>query len=221
MSDNQTFNRRTSCAGHLLRYLSDRGIEAVIAGGFMRDALFERPFRDIDLYISERDYDKAQTVLFGGRAEEDPEFFTNGHPEYEHQSISRHEERYVLPNLTHLWPALNLETAQIDLIGLRWDSTVKADVDGREIISRFNIGINQIAMQLVNGKPLEVVWTLAFVADRVDKRITILRNTWGQDATARGVRKVEAKYPGWTPRMADGSAYNEQEFLNACTSYST
>lgn len=213
-------DRRIEETVRFLDLVFDRtNVLPVVAGGFVRDALIGGPARDIDMYVDASDYSEVLEFLkkpipmeagenlidFLDRQGAGVEQFSKGHDAYDHQYIQMHEEFEVTDELKTEFPLLFTDR-KIDLIALREPQT------GDQIISKFNIGISQCYI-LMDGQGYVVETTPAFDADRQFQTITVLRDTWGREATAKSVAKIVAKYPHYQAVHRDGSYYDEASFL--------
>lgn len=178
--------QRIEAAQELLKWLSVHGVPAVICGGYARDTIFNKPIRDIDLYVSERNY--RFTLSHLGRADEDEaEDLSDTDPHYIHQSVRRQQEFELAPTHTEF----SLPSRTINVIGLHEAATISVE----DVTSRFNLGICKAGIDL-NG----ISVTDDFRADYKDKQITLLRTDWGHEASLKQFIKLQAKYP-WPLRI--------------------
>lgn len=175
---------RLVAARNMLAYLEKRSVPAVICGGYVRDTICRKPVRDVDLYVREGHFDKTVKLLV-----KEPNVLpvaTEETAEYQHQSITRQHE-YAIRDAD----VFGLETNLVNVIGL----VSRADVDVKEVIMRFNLGICQAGLDLT-----AVRTTPAFDADVAEEMITLLRTDWGHEATMLQFIKLQAKYP-WPLRV--------------------
>lgn len=184
---------RIEAAQALIAHLASMKVTAVICGGYARDTIFSKPIRDVDLYVSERDFWTA-CVAVSGKA---PSFIKDGPRridvdeqsiEYVHQSIIkqidltlRDDQEYGLP------------TNIINVIGTK----ECIDITVEEVTSRYNLGICKAGIDL-NG----IKVTDDFRADYKDKQITLLRTDWGHEASLKQFIKLQKKYP-WPMRIRE------------------
>jgi hypothetical protein len=162
----------------------------VIAGGFVRDAIYGKDWRDIDLYVPLGQFDPMLEAL-ADRAKLDTADIIYPGPEedeYKHQYISRHAE--VTPN-THLlkmFPTFLLGK-KIDIIEIQHPALVTAD----GITDAFNLGMNAAAIEW-NTKGGDLFITSEFQDDMQRGTISLLRTDWGRFGTAKNIKKLFAKY---------------------------
>jgi hypothetical protein len=188
--------RNVEAAQNLLRYLNnERGIDAVVAGGYARDSFHEKPVRDVDLYVSEEDFWSAADELFGveqKRMVQNVEVDQDS-VEYLHQSIVRQFEHELQSTLS-----FGLPTRLINLIGVNSACAVTIE----DIIGRYNLGICKIGIDHSG-----MMANSDFGIDTHDKQITLLRTGWGHEATMKQFLKLQAKYP-WPLRVRKEEAFN-------------
>lgn len=182
---------------HLVNYLARFGIQAVVCGGAIRDALLGGPVRDIDLYVAINQFEDAARKLWPTLWPEDTwdrpspwshaEHLKKGDGEYDHQSIHGHLE------LIHEYGLINL---------IAVDMRVTVD----NVIGKFNIALNQIGLG-VGG----VDFTSECYSDIRNGTATVLRENWGVAGTQNAVRKLRDKYPNLEFKFSDGNAYSDKE----------
>lgn len=175
---------RVKAAQELIAYLGERGVTAVICGGYARDTICDKPIRDVDLYVSEEDFVTVHLALFaeypeGGQKDQ-------GSPEYLHQHITRQLERSLSDGLD-----FGLPTRIINLIGVHDAEKITV----ANITQRFNLGI---CMAGIDSSGLRR--DNEFDKDVHDKQITLLRTDWGHEATMKQFLKLQSKYP-WPLRV--------------------
>lgn len=213
MFSNVTDIKRNSMvqARKLLGLLDEEGIDAVIAGGFVRDYLLGGEPRDIDLYISCKHFDRAYKLLreadYDSMTEDQVTFFSARTDEYEHQMIQMQAEFEGGARFKEDYPAL--AHMPINLIGLRNDTTAWVEIDGPEIIDKFNMSLSQVYIQLGIG---DIIGYGPLVVESMKNRENmVLRETWGIDGTIKAVNKFRVKYPEWLVVMKDGTLYTEDK----------
>lgn len=187
---------RIAAAQALLSYLAAMNVTAVICGGYARDTIFNKPIRDVDLYVGYQDFWTTAVAVSGLGPKEiklDPRAIDvdEASDEYKHQSIKQQRE-FILRDDQEF----GLPTRLINVIGLNDEN----DVTVIDVISRFNLGICKAGID-VNGIQIDD----DFRSDYKDKQITLLRTHWGYDATMKQWLKLQAKYP-WPLRV------NKKEF---------
>lgn len=186
----------------LQNWLGERGHKAVVCGGALRDEFNIKPVRDIDLYVDSNEWTKIYDLLTDVTWNyANVEWFQNGDDAYEHQYIQMHEEFDLSDHLKAVWP--EIANHKIDLVGLRNDSTVTADIDGRQIAERFNLGMSQIWLE-----PQGVRFTQQFADDMRNRVNTVLRTDWGFEGTRKAADKFLAKYPDWQVVGPDGKVFD-------------
>lgn len=192
-------------AKSLLEHFEDNGIYAFIAGGFIRDNLLGGPWRDIDIYVDANSFTAACELVHEngvGYTKEDAQVFHSGDAEYDHQSISRRREWDCHDGVESVWGKKFL----IDIIGIIPDIFV----DGPNmVVDKFNMSLSQVWMDW-NG---QVHYTKLAGDDYKARCCTVLREDWGHEKTAKGIRKLKSKYPDLPIIMQDGRPYSEAEFL--------
>lgn len=197
----------------LLKLLDDLGVPAVIAGGFCRDYVCHRPIRDIDLYVSCLDFNEVYMKL---REAEDTVFnkdtlrlVSTNTEEYGHQYIQCCIEFEGGEAFKKQFP--ELADFPINLIGLRHDSEVKAEIDGASIVSRFNLSMSQA---WIDADSSTCRYSQNFVRDARLAQNTVLRSDWGHETTVQNILKFKRKYPDVTIVNADGTRWYADEFLH-------
>lgn len=182
---------------YLINYLNMFGITAVICGGAVRDACMGGKVRDINLYVAIDKFEDAARALWPENWKQQEghsdspwtcaQHFQKGDAEYDHQSIHGQFE------LEHHFGLINL-------------IAVDMHVTVADVISKFNISINQIGIG-----PNGVNFTAQCYKDITSGTATILRETWGVAGTQNAVRKLRDKYPLLSFQFQDGTEYSDRE----------
>ena len=213
---NQTPSSTKNRAAHeLCVALAANGIPAVVAGGFCRDYLLGGPIRDIDLYVRidyfDAVYSYVRNVRDGDAYNQDTvKFFSNNTEEYEHQCIQAQIEFESGPVFKDTYP--ELAEFPVNLIALRNDTEVQAEIDGEWITDRFNMSLSQAWID--NTGP-SVQYRPKFHTDVRMVQNTVLRDDWGHAGTIKAVEKFQKKYPTFTVVNPDGTAWDKKTFLLA------
>lgn len=195
-----------------LTYVREHGFPAVVAGGFLRDYLNDKPIRDIDLYISCGYFENLYRILreahpYEAYNHDTFSLFARNTDEYDHQMIQCQTEFEGGPTFQAQFPAL--AGHPINLIGLRDDTEVQAKVDGESITRCFNLTMSQV---WVSDTDQFIRYTPQFRIDMKLKQNTVLRSKWGHEGTIKAVNKFTAKYPEWVIVNPDGTVWDETEF---------
>jgi hypothetical protein len=187
----QRMEQRITSAQALIAFLADMNVTAVICGGYARDTICDKPIRDVDLYVSERDFWIAAVAVSGLGPKEiknDPRAIDvdEKSDEYQHQSIRQQREFDLRADKDFTLP-----TRIINVIGLKEHN----DISVADVTSRYNLGICKAG---IDAERISV--TDDFRSDYKDKQITLLRTGWGHEATMKQFLKLQAKYP-WPLRV--------------------
>lgn len=183
-----------------------KGVELVIAGGAPRDIDLGVEVRDIDLYCSIDYYSNVYKSLTG-RAPSDDDWGNKTSEEYEHQYIQSQSEFVVQDEIAKKYPALFMRHP-VNLIALRDDDNVKAEIDGYEITSAFNLGLSKYWIDKSGLCRHEDA-----VKDATNRTITVLRDGWGKEGTLRCLDKLQRKYPSYKPVGRDGQPFDRLKFM--------
>lgn len=172
----------------------------IIAGGYIRDTVCQKPIRDVDLYINEDDLAEAYRWLFKTSDDCSIGWKDNDTEEYRHQLVRWQQERVAADCIISAYPSMLLKARHINLIAVEGYVSCKGTTD------KFNIGLSQFALD----KEQQVYFSARAYADWKGQRITVLREQWGADATVKSVEKLQAKY-GWPAFFQDDSQYTPEE----------
>lgn len=176
---------RVAAAKALIAHLANNEVTAVICGGYARDAICDKPIRDVDLYVSEHDWMKASGLLRGDCIDPRERAVPQDSPEYMHQSIRDQLEFSIEEG------SFGLPTNTVNLIGIKH---MEVTVDN--VIERYNFGLCKAGIG-----PHGLVSYDDFYNDYKDKQITLFRLDWGYEASFKQWLKLQDKYP-WPMRMA-------------------
>lgn len=179
--------RLLSQACDLLDWIGSHGIGAAICGGFVRDAICERNYRDIDIYVDDRQFRDALERLGCSDLPYSADHPEEGSDAYVHQSVRSQVEFVAEATLRAMFPML--QGHNINLVGLLTMG------DPEDIVSRFNLGVCQAGLAR-----RQLFTSLTFRQDVEDKAITLLRDDWGYEATMKQFLKLQEKYP-WPLRV--------------------
>lgn len=212
--DTNTRNAMLLSACNLQKFI-DLNWGGTICGGFPRDMKLRRTPRDIDLYVSIKDFTQVQNYLRGGShymsMDPDIKWKPNGEEGYEHSYVEVCREFELCAGLKTLFPSI--AHLPINLIGLRWDCNVRADTDGKSVTNLYNLGLSQAWLNPDAGSLDDVIETSElFDRDAGAGRITVLRDTWGINATKAQLQKLTgpgAKYEGYTVYWPNGEPADE------------
>jgi hypothetical protein len=159
-------------------------VECVIAGGFVRDMILDRPYRDIDLYVQGHSFGSVFTEITGERPNWRDAKADESSAEYLHQAISHQQEVTPLAVLLDRYKEL-LTGHPVNIIGLRGGEEAR----GEDVVSRFNFGICQAWISMGGSGTTD-----EFRKDAARKHITLLRTDWGREASMRQYEKLSKKY---------------------------
>ena len=193
--------------------IQDWGVPAVVAGGFLRDYLNDKPIRDIDLYVSCDYFDELYAKLrephpYEAYNQDTFMFFSRNTDEYDHQMIQCQTEFEGGDTFKTMYPALS--DHPINLIGLRNDTEVQAPVHGQSITNYFNLSLSQAWL---SAGDQFIRYTPMFRRDIKLRQNTVLRSEWGNEGTIKAVHKFKQKYPDWTITNQDGTLWDERTFI--------
>lgn len=131
--------------------------QAVLVGGYLRDKLHGKPFKDIDIFVaSPREHGGFEKTLEGLREE-----FGNALSQY----LVHMDYLGWDPEVTGV-ATIKMAVGEVQVIGLNW-----RHLDIQRVLNRFDFGLCQVGWSPRDG----LVTTPAFEADRAQKTFTLLR----------------------------------------------
>jgi hypothetical protein len=162
---------------YILKPLRSIGIPAIIVGGFMRDQLTGRPWKDIDLIVPYWAHTEAAEALFGKIPSIAP--VGDADPLYVHFCLyAQYEDTFYRED----WPV------KVNLIIWREE----CEVSMQDAARRVNFGLCQIAW---DGET--VFKTAAFDEDFAKERFTLMRTDMGLEGSMNHWLRLQDKYRGW------------------------
>lgn len=169
------------------------GARTVVCGGAIRDALNDRPVRDIDLYVHYEDYEKVYKLLTGRTPDWEDVCTDSDSPAYKHQMVHYQEEFQM--DKKRMRPLPDSVPEHVNLIGVNcsYPEPHPAADWIWEIIGKYNFGICMVGM----GSDGLIVWDERYTQDVKTQSITLYRIDWGREASMRQFEKLNKKYEGW------------------------
>lgn len=124
-----------------------RNNSVIIAGGFVRDLIHNKPFKDMDIHIPNCRHVTPQTTLALFNAA----FNCDGKLElYEPDNLPKHYQKEIIHQVYRIVGAV----FPVDIIVLR----TNAKIDAIDVISEFDISLNQAAIRFNPGIGYQLVY---------------------------------------------------------------